>query len=63
LIEARILSVSDVVEVMASHGPYRPALGLEVALKEIDSKKGELYDYEVAQVCLDLYDKKELVFQ
>lgn len=57
------MCVSDVVEAMPFHGPYRPALGLEVALKEIDSRKGELYDTEVAQVCLDLYDKKELVFQ
>ena len=29
ILEARILAVADVVEAMASHRPYRPALGLE----------------------------------
>jgi HD-GYP domain-containing protein (c-di-GMP phosphodiesterase class II) len=35
MMEARILAVSDVVEAMSSHRPYRPALGVEKALKEI----------------------------
>ena len=33
-VEARILAVADVVEAMASHRPYRPALGIEKALEE-----------------------------
>ena len=36
LLEARILAVADVVEAMSSHRPYRPALGLDQALAEID---------------------------
>ena len=44
LIEARILAVADVVEAMASHRPYRPTLGIEVALEEIEKNKGILYD-------------------
>ena len=39
--EARILAVADVVEAMASHRPYRPALGIETALKEITNHKGQ----------------------
>ena len=33
LMEARILAVADVVESMASHRPYRPALGIDAALE------------------------------
>src|SRR4030042_5019326 len=35
ILEARILAVADVVEAMASHRPYRPALGIDKALGEI----------------------------
>ena len=58
LLEARILAVADVVEAMASHRPYRPALGIEKALKEIKQNKGILYDPEVADICLKLFNKK-----
>ena len=44
LIEARILAVADVVEAMASYRPYRPALGIDKALEEIEKNKGVLYD-------------------
>ncbi len=58
LIEARILAVADVVESMASHRPYRPALGIEVALEEIEGGKGILYDDSVADACLKLFREK-----
>jgi len=58
LIEARILAVSDVVEAMASHRPYRAALGIEEALKEIEKNKGILYDTAVADACLRLFREK-----
>jgi len=44
MIEARILAVADAVEAMASHRPYRPALGLDRALEEIESHSGSLFD-------------------
>ena len=44
LLEARILAVADVVEAMASHRPYRPALGIEKTLEEISFHRGILYD-------------------
>ena len=43
-LEARILAVADVVEAMASHRPYRPALGIDAALNEIEKNRGTLYD-------------------
>lgn len=51
LLEARILTVADVVEAMASHRPYRPSLGLEAALGEIEKNSGILYDPVVVRAC------------
>jgi PAS domain S-box-containing protein len=59
LIEARIMAVADVVESMASHRPYRPSLGIEAALEEIEKNKGILYDDAVADVCLRLFREKD----
>jgi putative nucleotidyltransferase with HDIG domain len=58
LMEARIMAVADVVESMASHRPYRPALGIEAALEEIEKNKGILYDPAVADACLRLFREK-----
>ncbi|MFH1350803.1 MAG: HD domain-containing phosphohydrolase [Pseudomonadota bacterium] len=56
--EARIIGVADVVEAMASHRPYRPALGIDAALEEISKKNGEIYDPEVVDACLRLFNEK-----
>jgi HD-GYP domain-containing protein (c-di-GMP phosphodiesterase class II) len=37
---------------MASHRPYRPALGLEVALDEVQKDAGTKYDREIVEACL-----------
>jgi PAS domain S-box-containing protein len=58
IIEARIMAVADVVESMASHRPYRPALGIDAALEEIEKNKGILYDNDVVDSCLRLFRKK-----
>jgi PAS domain S-box-containing protein len=58
LVEARIMAVADVVEAMASHRPYRPGLGIEVALEEIEKNKGIFYDDAVADACLKLFREK-----
>lgn len=63
LLEARILGVADVVEAMASHRPYRPALGLEDALDEISKHRGSLYDSDVVDACLELFALDEFVFK
>jgi putative nucleotidyltransferase with HDIG domain len=58
LLESKILSVADVVEAMSSHRPYRPALGIDVALDEIKNYRGIYYEPEVADACLRLFEKK-----
>jgi len=58
LMEARIVSVADVVEAIASHRPYRPALGIEAALEEIQKNRGLLYDPEAVDACLKLFHEK-----
>jgi len=58
MLEARILAVADVVEAMASHRPYRPALGIEVALEEITKNRDILYDPAVTDVCTRLFIEK-----
>jgi len=58
LIEARILAVADVVEAMASHRPYRAALGLDAALKEIEKNRGVLYDSHAVDTCLRVFREK-----
>ncbi|PKN69932.1 MAG: hypothetical protein CVU54_07840 [Deltaproteobacteria bacterium HGW-Deltaproteobacteria-12] len=55
LLESRILAVADVVEAMASHRPYRPGLGIDVALNEIEKNKGIFYDSTVVDACLKLF--------
>jgi PAS domain S-box-containing protein len=54
LVGARIIAVADVVESMASHRPYRPALGIDLALAEIEENRGVLYDPDVVDACLRL---------
>ncbi len=52
---AKILGVADVVDAMSSHRPYRPALGLEIALNELSKKKGLLYDDKIVETCISLF--------
>ncbi|NPV89655.1 MAG: HD domain-containing protein [Firmicutes bacterium] len=57
ILEARILAVADVIEAMSLHRPYRPPLGTEKALLEITLNKGILYDPDVADACLKVFEK------
>jgi uncharacterized membrane protein len=63
LVEARILAVADVVEAMASHRPYRPAMGIDLALKQIVDNKGLLYDPDVVDSCITLFTEKGFKFK
>ena len=62
ILEARILGVADVVEAMASHRPYRRSLGIDQALEEISRNRGILYDPEVVDICLKLFNEKGFSF-
>ncbi|MBI5429250.1 MAG: DUF3365 domain-containing protein [Nitrosomonadales bacterium] len=57
LLEARIVAVADVVEAMASHRPYRPAMSMREARDEIVSQRGTLYDPQVADACRRVLDE------
>ena len=59
--ESRVLAVADIVEAMASPRPYRKALGLKVALEEIEKTAGTLLDAEVVKICGALFREKRLV--
>ncbi|MCJ7669759.1 MAG: PAS domain S-box protein [Dehalococcoidia bacterium] len=63
IVEARILAVSDVVDAMASHRPYRAALGINKALEEISQNKGVLYDSKAVDACLTLFRNKKFEFE
>ena len=58
LLEAKIIGVADVIEAMASHRPYRPALGLDDAFEEITMYRGILYDPDVVDASIDLFTNK-----
>ncbi len=62
-IESKIMAVADVIEAMTSHRPYRASLGLDEALKEIESNSGIIYDEKVAKAALFLFrnDKYKIV--
>jgi PAS domain S-box-containing protein len=58
VLEARILAIADTVEAMGSHRPYRPGLGIEKALAEIEQHRGTRYDPQAADACLRLFREK-----
>jgi PAS domain S-box-containing protein/putative nucleotidyltransferase with HDIG domain len=63
LLEARIISVADVVEAMSSHRPYRPSYGIDKALNEIIKNRGLLYDAGIVDVCVRLFKEKKFTFE
>ncbi|NQT66935.1 MAG: PAS domain S-box protein [Actinobacteria bacterium] len=62
MFEAKILTVTDVVEAMSSDRPYRPALGLDKAIEEIKKNKGILHDPGIVDACIKVITKKGFRF-
>jgi len=60
---AKIIGVADVVEAMSSPRPYRPALGIEKVLEEIQNNKGRLYDPKIVEACLKIITDKKFSFK
>jgi len=58
LLEARILTIADVVEAMVSHRPYRAAVPIDAALSEIVMNRGTRFDARVVDACLRLFREK-----
>lgn len=62
LLESRVLAVADVVEAMASHRPYRPALGIDAALEEVQSHRGTRFEPGAVDACLRLFQSGRFRF-
>jgi len=62
-LEAKILAVADVIEAMAAHRPYRPALGIDKALEEISKNRGRLYDPDVVDTSLEIFKSGKFEFK
>ena len=62
LLGSRIIAVADVLEAMASHRPYRPALGIDLALAEIKRGQGSAYDPAIVDTCLELFRERRFAF-
>ena len=63
LLESKIIAVADVVEAMVSDRPYRPAPGVDAALKEIEDGKGTLYDPDAVDACIKLFRQENFSFE
>lgn len=59
LLEARVVAVADVVDAIAQHRPYRPALGTDRAREELRQGRGRLYDPNVVDACLAALSETE----
>jgi len=59
--EAKILAVADTIEAMASHRPYRPGLGLDLALKEIRAEAGIQLDKTIVDAVCALHDEGDVL--
>lgn len=57
LLEARILTVADIVESMSSDRPYRAALGIPQARAHIIRMRGTQLDEAVVDACLRILDR------
>jgi PAS domain S-box-containing protein/putative nucleotidyltransferase with HDIG domain len=57
-----VLMVADVAEAMMSHRPYRPALGLDIALAEIADGSGSRYDADVSRSCISIFREQDFAF-
>jgi putative nucleotidyltransferase with HDIG domain len=62
LIEAKIIAVAEVVESMASHRPYRPAMSIDAGLAEIVKNRGILFDEAVVDSCVRVFRKNDFQF-
>ncbi len=63
MLEARILSVADIVEAHSSHRPYRPAVPIKEVLADVEAMAaaGKL-DPNAVSACVRLFREKSFVF-
>lgn len=53
---AKVIAVTDTVESMVTHRPYRPSLGMAAAMEVIKDGRGTLYDPAVVDAVIDLIE-------
>lgn len=61
-LEARVLTVADLVEAISSHRPYRVAMGNHIALDQLRMGAGTIFDPQIVDVCLSLFESGEFEF-
>jgi putative nucleotidyltransferase with HDIG domain len=61
--EARILAVADTVEMLCREAGTAPLLGVDKALDEISKNRGILYDPDVVDACLKLFNSGRFEFE
>jgi PAS domain S-box-containing protein/putative nucleotidyltransferase with HDIG domain len=61
LFESKILTVADIVESMSSDRPYRPALGIDVSITQINSMRGNKLDERVVDACIAVLKRDEYI--
>lgn len=54
--EARLLAISDVLEAMTFHRPYRAALGIKKAMEELEANSGSKYDRDMVSAALRIIE-------
>ena len=62
LLEAKVIAVADVVEAMSSNRPYRPALGVDAALAEVEANKGTKFLPAAVEACVALFREGRFAF-
>lgn len=63
LLESRVIYVADVMEAMSNRRPYRPSLGINKALEELEKNKGKLYDANIVEACVKLFKENNFKFE
>lgn len=62
LLESRILAIADSFDAMTSDRPYRKALALDVAVKELVDNSGTQFDPAIVPVFIELLEKGAFPF-
>lgn len=63
LMEAKIIAVADVIEAMATNRPYRPMLGMDKAIEEIQKNRGKLYEPSVVDACVIILHREKMFWK
>ena len=59
VLEAKIITVADMVEAITSHRPYRPAMGIDKALAITREQIGTGLDENIVNHCVALFEEGE----